>query len=53
MDEPTSGLDLKHMLEVNDMIQQLRQYQVIVIIISHDREFLNLCCDEIIEIADN
>lgn len=49
LDEPTSGLDLKHMKEVARMMKMLKQFQVIVIIISHDKEFLNLSCDSMIE----
>lgn len=53
LDEPTSGLDLRHMVEVAELIKKLKQYQVILIIISHDKEFLSLCCDEVIEIQNN
>ncbi len=49
-DEPTSGLDYKNMLEVATMIKKLRSEQHIVIVASHDIEFLNLCCDYVIEI---
>ena len=50
LDEPTSGLDLKHMKEVASVIKVLKKYHVIVLIISHDKEFLNLCCDDVIEL---
>lgn len=49
-DEPTSGLDYKNMLEVATLIKTLKQEQHIVVVASHDIEFLNLCCDYIIEI---
>lgn len=53
LDEPTSGLDLRHMHEVANMIDILRAYHVIIIIVSHDKEFLSLCCDKVVQIKDN
>ncbi|MGL4645468.1 MAG: ABC transporter ATP-binding protein [Vagococcus fluvialis] len=53
LDEPTSGLDLRHMIEVAELIKKLKQYQVIIMIVSHDKEFLSLCCDDVIEIENN
>ncbi len=50
LDEPTSGLDLKHMIEVSHMMLKLKEFQVILLIVSHDKEFLSLCCDHILEI---
>lgn len=39
-DEPTSGLDYHRMLEVSDMIRKLNDENKIIIIVSHDFEFL-------------
>ncbi|AKV55592.1 ABC transporter, ATP-binding protein [Bifidobacterium actinocoloniiforme DSM 22766] len=44
MDEPTSGLDLTHMNEVTESIGYLRSLGAIVLVISHDREFLLKTC---------
>ncbi|MEY8357256.1 ATP-binding cassette domain-containing protein [Lachnospiraceae bacterium 54-53] len=46
-DEPTSGLDYRRMLEVSDMIRKLCREGKIIIIVSHDFEFLNRTCDKI------
>lgn len=48
-DEPTSGLDYHRMLEVSDMIQKLKAENKIIIIVSHDFEFLNRTCDKIFD----
>lgn len=44
-DEPTSGLDYQHMLSVAQLIRELRNSVKLIFIITHDIEFLNLCCD--------
>lgn len=49
LDEPTSGLDYEHMKKVSQLINNLKKKDVIVIIITHDYEFLNMCCDKKIE----
>lgn len=46
-DEPTSGLDYHRMMEVSDMIQKLKTENKIIIIVSHDFEFLSRTCDKI------
>lgn len=46
-DEPTSGLDYHRMLEVSDMIRKLNDENKIIIIVSHDFEFLGRTCDKI------
>lgn len=43
-DEPTSGLDYGQMVEVSKMIKKLSKDGHIILIISHDTEFLNLTC---------
>lgn len=48
-DEPTSGLDYHRMLEVSDMIKKLKAENKIMIIISHDFEFLSRTCDKIFD----
>lgn len=46
-DEPTSGLDYQHMMEVSNMIHNLNNQDKIILIISHDFEFLESTCDRI------
>lgn len=48
MDEPTSGMDYFHMKETAKLINAIRTQQTLILIISHDFEFLNLVTDEII-----
>lgn len=48
-DEPTSGLDYHRMLEVSDMIRKLNDENKIIIIVSHDFEFLGRTCDKIFD----
>lgn len=49
-DEPTSGLDYRHMTEVSAVIRSLAQQGHIVLVVSHDREFMEKSCDRILEI---
>lgn len=49
LDEPTSGLDYEHMEKVSELINKLKSKGIIVIIISHDYEFINMCCDRVIK----
>lgn len=51
LDEPTSGLDLVHMNEVSQMIKKLNTFDIILLIISHDKEFINSSCHQIIELS--
>ncbi|WP_024469321.1 ABC transporter ATP-binding protein [Treponema pedis] len=48
MDEPTSGMDYFHMKETAALINTLRSPERLILIISHDFEFLSLTADEII-----
>lgn len=40
-DEPTSGLDFKHMCQVEKLMKQLSEEKYIIIVVTHDYEFLN------------
>ena len=51
-DEPTSGLDLKHMKEVAGSIRYLKEQGKTIIIVTHDTEFINACCDRIIRLKN-
>ena len=48
MDEPTSGMDYFHMKETARLIHAIRSPETLIVIISHDFEFLTLTADEII-----
>lgn len=48
-DEPTSGLDLRHMEEVSQTLHWLHQNQVLVLVITHDKEFLKQTCQRILQ----
>ncbi|WP_430606262.1 energy-coupling factor transport system ATP-binding protein [Enterococcus sp. AZ170] len=47
-DEPTSGLDLLHMEEVSNTIRWLLQANILVLVITHDKEFLNQTCQRVL-----
>ncbi|EOL43393.1 ABC transporter ATP-binding protein [Enterococcus caccae] len=47
-DEPTSGLDLEHMKEVSDTIRWLHQENILVLVITHDKEFLSQTCERVL-----
>ncbi len=49
-DEPTSGLDYQHKVSVAKLIRELKKSTKIIFVITHDYEFLNLCCDGYIEL---
>ncbi len=52
-DEPTSGLDYEHMIAVGRMIKKLAKDQHIILIITHDMEFLECVCDRTITLTVN
>ncbi|MBO0472887.1 ABC transporter ATP-binding protein [Enterococcus ureasiticus] len=47
-DEPTSGLDLMHMKEVSNTIRWLHQENILVLVITHDKEFLSQTCQRVL-----
>lgn len=49
-DEPTSGLDFRHMCQVEKLMKQLSEEKYIIIVITHDYEFLNRACKRYIRI---
>lgn len=51
-DEPTSGLDYKHMMQTGEIIQKLSREGYIVLVITHDYEFLNLVCHSVIQLGE-
>lgn len=51
-DEPTSGLDYRHMQEVSGLFKTLLAEPVLVLVISHDEEFLQATCQTIFSLVD-
>ena len=51
-DEPTSGLDYTHMIQTGEIIQKLSREGYIVLVITHDYEFLNLVCHSVIQLGE-
>lgn len=51
LDEPTIGLDLDHMGQVASLVRGLSDKGVTVVVVTHDREFLNRCCDSALELT--
>lgn len=49
-DEPTSGLDLRHMEQVAESIRYLKEKGKTILIVTHDAEFIDACCDRMIRI---
>jgi ATPase subunit of ABC transporter with duplicated ATPase domains len=47
LDEPTNGLDMESIIWLEDF---LVRYQGVLVVISHDRRFLNAVCDHIADI---
>ncbi|SFB32116.1 energy-coupling factor transport system ATP-binding protein [Acetitomaculum ruminis DSM 5522] len=50
-DEPTSGLDYKNMRLCADFLKKLANKGKIIIVVTHDEEFIDCCCDEIYNLA--
>ena len=50
-DEPTSGLDYRQMVEVSKVIRDLADRGHMILVVSHDREFMEMSCDRILEIG--
>ena len=51
-DEPTSGLDYRHMKEVCGMVRDLAKAGKIVLVVSHDREFMQDACDRLLMLGE-
>ncbi len=50
-DEPTSGLDYRNMLLCAAFLRRLAEMKKTVIVVTHDEEFINCCCDEIFRLS--
>ena len=51
-DEPTSGLDYDHMLQVADILKNLKEKGKTVIIVTHDVELIKTACTHIIRFEE-
>ena len=51
-DEPTSGLDIKSMKKVGRLIKRLADDKKIIIVITHDIEFIKMICSRILILSD-
>lgn len=49
-DEPTSGLDYARMVEVSGVIRSMAQQGRIVLVVTHDQEFLQRACDRVLRL---
>lgn len=49
-DEPTSGMDYENMMRISKLIRTCKREDNIILVISHDVEFLNHTVDDIIDI---
>ncbi|MDO4800078.1 MAG: ATP-binding cassette domain-containing protein, partial [Bacillota bacterium] len=50
-DEPTSGMDYESMMSISHLIREFRRPDLVILIISHDREFLNETVDSVIDLT--
>ena len=50
LDEPTSGVDHRHLVAIAAELRDLAREGRVVIVISHDIDFLNECADYVVEI---
>ncbi len=49
-DEPTSGLDLAHMHQVASLVREVAAAGRLVLVVSHDYEFVCACCGHALEL---
>lgn len=50
LDEPTSGLDYRSMMAVGRVLKRLAERGALVLVVTHDREFLETVCDRVFHI---
>ncbi|MEM9133437.1 MAG: ABC transporter ATP-binding protein [Actinomycetota bacterium] len=50
-DEPTSGIDLDHMTRFGRLLQEIKGSVDLVIVATHDREFVRSCADHVVELS--
>ena len=50
LDEPTSGLDGQNMRLIAERLKSEAQHGRTILVITHDRELIESCCDDIVEV---
>ncbi len=53
LDEPTSGLDYRNMLIVKNVLKLLSEKGVLILVVTHDKEFTEIVCDRLISLSGN
>ncbi len=52
LDEPSSGLDGENMRRMSDMLQKISETGCIIMVISHDTEFIRTSCSRVVELRE-
>ena len=50
LDEPTSGLDGQNMRLIAERLKSEAQHGRTILVITHDRELIESCCDNVVEV---
>ena len=50
LDEPTSGLDYCQMQNVAQALQMAQAQVALILVVTHDVEFINSCCTDVIQL---
>jgi energy-coupling factor transport system ATP-binding protein len=51
LDEPTSGLDYDNMVRTGEIVKELAKDGKIIIIVTHDKEFISSCCTRVVRLG--
>ena len=51
-DEPTSGFDYEHMVRFGQILQNLKEEQIVMLVFTHDYELAKHWCDRVVDIED-
>ena len=51
LDEPTSGLDYENMVRTSTIVKKLAEQGKIILIVTHDEEFIANCCTRVIKLG--
>lgn len=52
LDEPMNGLDKNGIEEIQELLLQMKAENKLIILASHNREDINVLCDEVYEMED-
>ena len=50
LDEPTSGLDATNMRQLGQLLNEISRQGKVVLVITHDYEFVQTCCTSLVEL---